>query len=127
MYLRTCGSCKSANHLKDWLRKSEECHICGRCANLTKYSSQQFNLRFADRSPLRNWCKNCKKPKNSPETTKKNFFSFLLYYGNFYLNKSGDLKPYNPSRLVSIAMTVAFKCYKYDIKVILMPRQTFAT
>ncbi len=47
MYLRTCGSVKSANHKKDWVRKSATCRICGRSANLTNYLSSQI-CGFAD-------------------------------------------------------------------------------
>jgi hypothetical protein len=44
MYLRTCGSFKSANHKKSGSenRKSTKSHICGRSANLTNYLSPQI-------------------------------------------------------------------------------------
>jgi hypothetical protein len=45
MYLRTCGSVKSASRKEYWVRKSQiriKDHICGRSANLTNYLSPQI-------------------------------------------------------------------------------------
>jgi hypothetical protein len=43
MYLRSCGSFRSANHKKigPANRKFAKCYICGRSANLTNYLSAQ--------------------------------------------------------------------------------------
>jgi hypothetical protein len=44
MYLRTCGSFKSANHktIGSANRKSAKCHIFGKSANLKNYLSPQI-------------------------------------------------------------------------------------
>jgi hypothetical protein len=50
IYLRSCESCKSANHKKIRSKncKSARSHICGSSENLINYSSPQiFGLRFA--------------------------------------------------------------------------------
>ncbi len=60
MYLRTCGSIKSANPKKIGFanRNFAKCHICGTSANLTnfiqvrKFADLRFADLFAGRTPL---------------------------------------------------------------------------
>ncbi len=48
MYLWTCGSFKSANQKKDWVRKSQsaKCHICGRSAAICGTSLRTTHLCY---------------------------------------------------------------------------------